>query len=527
MGGVILKYYGIRKKLFFERLSYYFEKSKCYLYLYQPFSKQFQERGKQIYDSAFSPNRYFRHDCSIPPSKHCIPYFIICSDLISCKDLNIVKRGLKKLLLVFLNHNSSNDSIEDEINRLDRLIYHSPNSFPSAYFGPFSFKSSDSLSSKFSNFSICFRIVNSSYFSVEFSIIFSPKFRSELSSFCEKNFTYSYSFVRKVFFSSDNLFHSHKQSYYAIYRNEFVKSDTLYEKICYLKWEFFNFVQPFFQTYFHQLNIIPPSVIFYDSNVEYTDLNSQLFWTSVGIPSAIDVASPYHKDFFEYSRLFFQSSLTSRYNYIDTTSLIYVVNPSLKKHTPSYQTTQGSICLDFVDTIAPSLFLLLFLSMANRISERTIPYYRNRLNKIKLNTHSLKNCLLLRFEFEKNIAPYESLLSDSTRYSNAQLALQNLLSKRSLPSDDVYLLSNLLLSEKNSLLEQITELKNEFDKKVEILEHLVSYKRESRNLRFSWLSAITATITLYFLIYPDKTKPVALFINNLIRLITTFLFKEV
>lgn len=231
--------------------------------------------------------------------------------------------------------------------------------------------------------------------------------------------------------------------------------------------------------------------------------------------------------FFEYSRLFFQSSLTSRYNYIDTTSLIYVVNPSLKKHTPSYQTTQGSICLDFVDTIAPSLFLLLFLSMANRISERTIPYYRNRLNKIKLNTHSLKNCLLLRFEFEKNIAPYESLLSDSTRYSNAQLALQNLLSKRSLPSDDVYLLSNLLLSEKNSLLEQITELKNEFDKKVEILEHLVSYKRESRNLRFSWLSAITATITLYFLIYPDKTKPVALFINNLIRLITTFLFKEV
>lgn len=139
-----------------------------------------------------------------------------------------------------------------------------------------------------------------------------------------------------------------------------MKSDTLYEKICYLKWEFFSFVQPFFQTYFHQLNIIPPSVIFYDSNVEYTDLNSQLFWTSVGIPSAIDVASPYHKDFFEYSRLFFQSSLTSRYNYIDTTSLIYVVNPSLKKHTPSYQTTQGSICLDFVDTIAPSLFLLLF-----------------------------------------------------------------------------------------------------------------------------------------------------------------------
>lgn len=453
---------------------------------------------------------------------------MICSDLISTKDISKVKIGLKKLILNYLSDDYLTNSIDEEVNKLDCLVYRPAISYPSIKIGRYSFHNSNPLNSKISYFTIYFRSVNASYFCVEFHVFFSDIYKSDLSSFCERNYSIPHAFVQKVFSPFDTNPKRREHSSILYYPNEQLKSDFLYEKFCSLKWEFFEFVQDFFQTFLHSSNIIPLSVVFYGTNINYNDLYCRDFWSSVGVNQRSGETFTHHGNPFEYGRLFFQTSLSDRYNYCDKTSLIYIINTERKQLKFGFQDLEDQIDFEFTDAIASSLFLLLFLSISNNAAQKIISYYRERFNKIKLNTHSLKKVLLLRFNFEKDIVSHESIISQPSKWSIAQLDFQRIFFHREVSFRSAsYSLSTLTLSEKDSLISQISELKSEFDQKVEILEHLVSYKRESKNLRFAWFSAIIASITLYFLIYPDRTEPVALFINNLIKLITAFIFKEV
>lgn len=78
--------------------------------------------------------------------------------------------------------------------------------------------------------------------------------------------------------------------------------------------------------------------------------------------------------------------------------------------------------------------------------------------------------------------------------------------------------------EKTRLLEKrILSIRQEFDRKTEILQHLADYKNESKNSKFSWFSMIASVITLYFLIFPENTEPVAAFLNSLVKAFSTFI----
>ena len=132
--------------------------------------------------------------------------------------------------------------------------------------------------------------------------------------------------------------------------------------------------------------------------------------------------------------------------------------------------------------------------------------------------------MLLRYEFEKTITPFESFLSDRIRWNLVQDDFQKLFPKKIYSFRQAhYSLSVLSIFQKDAILDQISIIKGEFDQKTQILQHLADYKNESKNNRFSWFSTIASIITLYFLIYPENTKPVASFLSFLVKSLTTFL----
>ena len=127
--------------------------------------------------------------------------------------------------------------------------------------------------------------------------------------------------------------------------------------------------------------------------------------------------------------MFFRTSLSDRYAPDDSSSLIYIINTEKKKLSYGFQDLEDQIDLEFSD-ITSNLFLLSFLSIINQSALKQLSIYRQRLTKVKLKRRSLKKLLLLRYEFEKTITPFESFLSDRIRWNLVQDDFQKLFPKK-------------------------------------------------------------------------------------------------
>lgn len=518
-----MKYYGIKSKSYYERISYSVRKSKISFCQKQPFSKRLRRKSQLDYSLYFNPKHFHIHNCSIPNSKYCTPFCLICSDLISIQNVESVKTGLKNLILHHLNNDYLTSSIDDEINKLDSLVRKIPPSYSSIKIGRYSFTPSEALHQKISYFTVYFKSASSKFISVEFHIFFSENFKKELSSFISKDYTSSRAFIHKSVSSFSKDVGAKESSNILYYPNEILKSDHLYEKFCFLKWDFFNFIQKYFKTFFHSFNTIPPSVVFYGTNICYNEPYSLNFWRSVGVDSHYGETFLQHGNPFDYGRLFFRTCLSDRYNSSDFSNFIYIVNTEKKELSFGFQTIEEQIDLEFSD-ITSDLFLLTFLSIINQSTLKELSIYRQRLAKIKLKRSSLKKLLFLRYQFEKTIAPFESFLSDYIRWNLIQTNLQQFFPKRTFSFYQAhYSLSALSVFQKDSILEQISSIKSEFSQEIDILQHLADYSNEAKSSRFSWFSTIASIITLYFLIFPENTKPVATFLSSFIKAITTFI----
>ena len=361
-----MKYYGIKSKSTYEKISFSIEKSKYFFYRNQPFSKKLRRKSQFDYDLYFNSKHFYIHDCSIPASKYCTPFCLICSDLISIENIESVKSGLKRLILHHLSNDYLTGSIDDEINKLDSLARKTPPSFSSIKIGRYSFASTETLHQKISYFTVYFKSVSSKFISVEFHIFFSNNFKEELSSFTSKNYTPSHAFIHKTVSSFSKDVGAKESSNILYYPNEILKSDYLYEKFCFIKWDFFNFIQKYFITFFHISNIIPPSVILYGTNIGYNEPYHRDFWRSVGIEAQYGETFLHRGDPYKYGRLFFRTSLSDRYAPDDSSSLIYIINTEKKKPSYGFQDFEDQIDLEFSD-ITTNLFLLSFLSCLSEI----------------------------------------------------------------------------------------------------------------------------------------------------------------
>ena len=156
-----MKYYGIKSKSTYEKISFSIEKSKYFFYRNQPFSKKLRRKSQFDYDLYFNSKHFYIQDCSIPASKYCTPFCLICSDLISIENIESVKSGLKRLILHHLSNDYLTGSIDDEINKLDSLARKTPPSFSSIKIGRYSFASTETLHQKISYFTVYFKSVSS------------------------------------------------------------------------------------------------------------------------------------------------------------------------------------------------------------------------------------------------------------------------------------------------------------------------------------------------------------------------------
>lgn len=340
-----MRFYGILRKRYIEKIMYNIVKLKCFCSQYTTLNKERRDRRKFSYIRSFVKPYLFRDEnLSIPEGKYYIPICIITSDLVLRENIPQLKSGLIKLLKKqyshkFLGGQRSIDEILKNIENMDDTL---TSWYDWVDIGRFDFERDSTLNQAISYFDVYIKNINSSYLSMEFHLYLADNYQKKQIQIINNDYVNIKGYVMPGFTQNRRISGGKRTYNIGHYNNAHLKSDLIYEKISILKWRFYNKIQRYFPTILHQRSINPPSINIYKTNINYLEETARHFWDSVGI-------SGYQGQFIDESRkLFFKTNLSGRYERNNRTDSIYVVNDLTMEHEPGYY----SIDFQIVNEIA-------------------------------------------------------------------------------------------------------------------------------------------------------------------------------
>lgn len=519
-----MKNYGLNKKLLNEKVLYKLVEFKYFILQYISKSENMRDFYKHSYDSYFKSQdnkksfRQKHENYAVPEGKHCIPVCVVTSDLILRENIDELKKGLVKLLKNNYSHKflGGFHSIDEILKRIENMDDTLTWWYTSIDVGRFDFESQENLSSYINYFDLYIRPVNSSYLSIETYLYLNEDYLNTLQKTINDD-------IKTVKTNIMHGFHLNKKksggrSALCVggYSEHTQKSDAIYESITSLKWAYYNELQKFIPTVVHRLKVAPPSILFYQTNIDYENKEALPFWASLGL---LD----YEGQFIDESqKLFFNISRSGRYEQHSCHDMGYVFHDTKLELIPIYRTLDFQVINTFCEEYAQHFFRFIHLEQLNQIFSRKLVDYKLKLNKIKLKKHQLYNILKLRHKFECDIDKYSRYISDNI-WDDSEKHISELFGEQTCKKslDYRYLTSN--LKSTNKIQEQIDVLSSEFENKSSIIKHLAEYKNESKNRRLNFWMFIFAAATLILLIFPEWASDIADFLKETAVVILTFL----
>ena len=507
-----MKNYGLDQKKFIEQALYRIAQLRYYLLQHIVRSKENRNHNRYTYNRFFKPHAPIsKFDYSIPRGKHCNPTCVITSDLILRENLPQLKHGLIKLLKKHYSHKfwGVHRSIEDILDSIEKMDDTLTWSYTSIDVGRFDFDSLPQIASFISYFDLHIRKVNDSYLSVESHIYFSEDFTKELQQIINSDITEQKTYINLAFRRNNKQSGGRRTFSLCNYNEANQKSDEIFEKVTSVKWLFYTHLHRFFRTELHNLGIIPPGIIFYQTNIDYTDRSADHFWYSLGIS--------YHEGQFIDSgrKLFFEMGLSGRYPQHFSPDLIYIYHDEKIPLEAGIYSLNFQIVHYFCWDYSRDFFRFLCLEALNKHFSQKLIQYKHQLNKIKLKRSQLHGLLKLRYKYERDMDMYVRYTSDSV-WDNAKKTIENMFDQKTLCHGyDYRFLINLPMASMKRIRNQMSVLTNDFESKAAVLQHLEEYKHESRARLINYISFFIAALTLILLIFPDWSISIAEFLKNM------------
>lgn len=518
-----MRYYGIIRKRYFEKIMYSIVKLKRFCSQYTTLDKNTCKRRKFAYIHSFvEPHRLREENLGIPERKYYIPICIITSDLVLRENIPQLKSGLLKLLKKQYSHKffGGQKSIDEIIRNIEEMDDTRTSWYNCIDIGRFDFERDSSLNQAISYFDVYIKNVNSSYLSIEFHLYLAGDYQRDQIQIINNNYLNIKGYIVPGFTQNRKVSGGKRTYNVTHYNNAYLKSDLIYESISLLKWRFYNKIQRFFPTILHQKNVNPPSINIFKTDINYKDETARHFWDSVGISS-------YQGQFIDESRkLFFKINLSGRYERNKRTDLIYVVNELTIEHERGYYSIDFQIVNEFAENLSTDIFKFALLDALNELVANDLISYKSSLNKIKLRKNRLNKLLRLRYLYEKDIDFYRRYVCDDI-WGKAQNKIANVFDGKKLKhSYDYRFLTDSSVVSKGKIIKQLEALCTEFDEKTSILQHLAAYKNEKRNRIINFIMLMLTIATIVFIIFPELSKEVAKFLLYIWRF-TKDIFEEI
>jgi len=276
----------------------------------------------------------------------------------------------------------------------------------------------------------------------------------------------------------------------------------------FLKWRFYCALQKFFPTVLHELNITPPGILFYQTNIDYSDSSAKYFWSSLGFPI-------WEGQFIDESmKLFFKTNLSGRYSKHTYSDMIFVYHDEKIALKGGFHDIAFQIIHVFYRNYSRYIFKFQFLDILNSHYSKALINYKHKLNKIKLKKSRIHNLLKLHYRFERDMDMYVRFSSDNI-WKHAASNVAKLFDNKTIIQDLKYTyFTNIPLESMKRIRNQQIILTKEFENKESVLQHLENYKHESRNRCINYIMFFISLVTLMLLIFPEWSPAIASYFNN-------------
>lgn len=257
---------------------------------------------------------------------------------------------------------------------------------------------------------------------------------------------------------------------------------------------------------------MPPRIETYYTDIDYHE-DCRAFWDSIGV-------AEYQGQFIdERQKVFFECKLSGRYEQTQANNrLIYIIKDD-GIEAGQFKSVKDDVYFHLKD-YAIEYFKILFLDILSRESGKIVVSYKHKLDKIKLRKNRLKSLLKLKYEFSLDIDDYNRYVRDDTwtqvvkKLEEIYADSDEMAKKLTKPFYISYKnFCNAAISGTKKIETDINVLLSEFEDKEHILQTLSDYKNTVRSMALNAVMLIIAAITLFFVIFPEKTTVIADFLR--------------
>lgn len=508
-----MKNYGLCRKCFHEDFLYRYAKTRAKILSILPGRNK--KLWKRNYEDIF--DNYYRigdHDNSLPENHFMNLRTIITADLVHREDIKELQNGIRHLLKTrrtnrFFNFHT--DGLDEICNRLEKMDSTLLSWYEKVDCGIFEFKG-HRLESTIDYFTVSICNIDSAYLVLEFSLYLTDEKKNELDKLIKCNYHEDRGYATSTLTARKNRIGSFQNYSVIHYNDDALKADKIYEFISRIEWEFYEALSHYFPFALHKRGIMPPRIETYYTDIDYHE-DCRAFWDSIGV-------AEYQGQFIdERQKVFFECKLSGRYEQTQANNrLIYIIKDD-GIEAGQFKSVKDDVYFHLKD-YAIEYFKILFLDILSRESGKIVVSYKHKLDKIKLRKNRLKSLLKLKYEFSLDIDDYNRYVRDDTwtqvvkKLEEIYADSDEMAKKLTKPFYISYKnFCNAAISGTKKIENDINVLLSEFEDKAHILQTLSDYKNTVRSMALNAVMLIIAAITLFFVIFPEKTTVIADFLR--------------
>ena len=431
---------------------------------------------------------------------------LVTSDLIRREDIKKFQTGIRELLK---EHRAGDrflaqpiESLDDICDRIDQMDSTQISWYEGYTCGAFDFRN-EYLESDVDYFILQIQNVNSSYLGVEFQIHLTEAKTKEIDEIIQSNFREVHGYAKKMLASRRNggAFDAYSVRYY---NDDAIKADRIYEWVNCIEWKFYNALKHYLPFVLHNKGIIPPRIEVYYTNIDYRDDNWP-FWESIGI-------SRWNGQFIDdRQKMFFVSALSGRYEKPETKQrLMYVIKDD-DIPVGQLESVKDEVYYH-IEMYSKYYFRFMFLDILSHDVGKIILRYKQKLDRIKLKRRRLIRVLRQRYYFEREIDYYMRYIKDDIWQHSLDILEKDIYcgintktlqtKVRGCYSCKRFCNDAMMAAKKTD--ETVGVIRDDYADKEIILQHLTDYRNVQRNWWISVGMLLVSSVTLFFVLFPDK-----------------------
>ena len=484
-------------------------------------NKEKRNRAKQHYNFIYRHNDDFemlpKHDSSLPPNYYIKPRYIITSDLVSSKDLNRVKKGIRKLLLK--QHSNKYFFAADKTQEdIDALRSYEPGAEFYESIGLIDFGNYDALKTIIEDVEISIMNLNDSHFLLVLQIQLSDRESKELGDLISSNYYVENSGLKERFAGKHRkkpkdktnkglqIIQSERMpggvtSVERVYYNGSIKTKALDEEYDSIKEKIFMVISKYLDLELYSRHIIQPAYIIYESNIDECQDISDDFLRSMNIPHGDGnpyLSFPIFRDNPNEDMIGYDHSE----GHSETNRYILFFDQRVHEDQRIGYNNKGDYILFVFSNLYKTFARYDYRTFLYDEYRDTIIDFRDQIDNLKENSRSYKRVLKIRKQFYHEINFYQNI----SRVSNAYVG--EIKTADSLPWIDLNNAEGICTHFKHRSIKRLNNyyqsVRREINDKTALCKDLMDKHQIVKTNIISLLALIIAALTLIVTVYPSS-----------------------